>query len=168
MNNILVVIVWMFKNVWPVPVFIFVVGAATYYLLGYYHKSVGVSESVVRDRIGQITLLATVFAIPFTFALQSSISVPIINMYGALAKAEVLSSFRMSSLYNQEPIMAYRVRYPLEDGEPFESSFKASDFNVYPQSNMVTYPKVGSQFSLKYLKSYPHYFIIMSEENIEG
>ncbi|MGE3468171.1 MAG: hypothetical protein AB7J13_14730 [Pyrinomonadaceae bacterium] len=88
----------------------------------------------------------------------------LIYRYGKKADAKVISVEDTKNMLNYERVKRYNVIYNDESGIAVETNFETWDFNVYPSANSVRYPGVGQTFKISYLPSYPHVFMILTDE----
>ncbi|MGA3344852.1 MAG: hypothetical protein ABSC76_08290 [Terracidiphilus sp.] len=116
-------------------------------------------------RLGhEISALISICAI-FNVFLGTSISAYAVHACGVTASATITGSYGTGTRYNHHNVIGYHVLYKTTDGKVIESSFEDDDFNIYPPHNSRTYPGVGAEFNVRYLKLFPKDFIIVSNDD---
>lgn len=95
----------------------------------------------------------------------SAITNRIINQQGVLGTGVVTHIEGINEIYNDRQVMRYDVLIKTKNDQTIETSFKSSDFNIYPRpENGFSYPQVGVEFTAKYLPKDPRQFIILLNE----
>src|SRR5690554_2532393 len=158
MKFIIAYIVWILNNFWIVSI-VLVLGLSIYYFLVDY----------IRGR--KPMLKFPVLLIPSLFItslillfLARYLTIPLIYYFGEETTGTVISIEGTASRYNEERVYKHNVLFKDHNDQPFETSFRTSDFNVYPITNSVRYPSSGQSFTLRYMKHMPHEFIIIRDE----
>lgn len=159
MKYIIAYIVWILNHFWIASI-IFVIGLFIYYIL------------IDKTRRRKPKLKFPILLIPSLFItsllllfFSHYLTIPLIYHFGEETTGTVVSIDSTASLYNEQPVYKHNVLFKDIDGDLIETSFKTSDFNVYPITNSVSYPGSGHTFILRYMKHLPHEFIIIRNEN---
>lgn len=113
--------------------------------------------------IAHVAGLFMLFAV-LNLIFGSNLSNHLINKHGQPGTGLVLREETTNTTFNDEPVFRYPVLLKKTDGQTVETYFETWDFNVYPNSESVRYPKVGEAFNLKYLEENPNRFIILANE----
>jgi hypothetical protein len=103
--------------------------------------------------------------IPLIFIFGHGINSRLIHWAGKPGKAEVISSYRTSTRYNNHDVIGYRVLIRTQEGKVIQTGFADDDFNVYPSHNSVSYPQQGDRFNVRYLEHFPGSFIIITNDD---
>lgn len=110
-------------------------------------------------------LLANVVLAFANVFVGSALATRLLYRVGTPGRAEVVSSYGTGGQYNNQNVRGYLVLLRTQPGQTIETSFEDDDFNVYPPHNAVTYPGVGDTFTARYLPTFPHDFIIVSDDD---
>src|SRR5690554_1680602 len=158
MKFIITYIVWILNHFWIASI-IFVIGLFIYFIL--FGKSrAGKPKFKVPTLLIYVLFITSLLLLFFSHYL----TIPLIYHFGEETTGTVVSIDSTASLYNEQPVYKHNVLFKDIDGDLIETSFKTSDFNVYPITNRVSYPGSGQTFTLRYMKHLPHEFIIIRNE----
>lgn len=162
MELILSILIWFLNRLWASVLLIIIVAV----LLGIYQ------ERAIRRKPHDPKIPASVVALSvipvFILSFFSRyLTIPLIHVFGEETVGRVVSVESIPEMYNEQQVYRHDVIFNHENGELIETSFKTSDFNVYPITNSVSYPSSGSNFTLRYMKHIPSEFIIVKDKNEE-
>ncbi|WP_435624140.1 hypothetical protein [Flagellimonas sp.] len=107
-----------------------------------------------------------IWGVLFVFFFGSNFTNKQIYKYGELGEGVIIERNATDDLYNEEPILQYKLLIKTKTGETLETSFKSHDFNLYPDSaGVFDYPANGVAFNVRYLNKKPSAFIIITDDN---
>lgn len=158
MRQIIAYIVFLLNN--PLASATLVVISAA--ILGLYQKYF--RRSKTDPKVPATALLILLFPIAMSFAFASYITNPLMYYLGVETNGRVVSIESIPETYNERQVYRHHVIFRNEADEIIETSFKTSDFNVYPISNSVRYPSSGENFTLRYMAHAPSEFVIIRDE----
>ena len=158
MNLLLSIIIWFLNNFWLGAIILVIISIVISTL---YNK---IKKPKTKISFPQYIIPILFVASFLFFFLGRYVTIPLIYHFGEQTNALVVSVERTSSRYNEEPIYKHNIIFYDIDGQTIETSFRTSDFNVYPMTNSVRYPGSGDTFTLRYMKSLPSEFIIIRDE----
>lgn len=96
----------------------------------------------------------------------STISAYFVYKYGEKGTGVITSTRGTNIRYNERYVEAYEVLIKTKEGKQVESEFTSMDFNIYPvPEHGYSYPSPGVRFSVYYLKSNPHAFVIVGNDD---
>lgn len=96
--------------------------------------------------------------------LGASQASKLIYRYGEKGQGKVVAMEQTSSQYNDQWIYKYSVLLRKADGSIVETAFYSDDFMMYPvPDNGYNYPAEGMEFELRYVKSKPGAFVIVTD-----
>lgn len=105
------------------------------------------------------------FFIFINFFVGHYINASLIHWAGEKGVAKITDSYDTGVQYNRHNVDGYHVLIRTPQGKIVETSFEDDDFNVYPYHNTVTYPPVGIEFHVSYLKHFPTAFVIIANDD---
>ncbi|WP_222982816.1 hypothetical protein [Flagellimonas meishanensis] len=124
-------------------------------------------SSSMRKFINWIAALLMLSSI-LIFIFGSDFTNLLVHQYGQIGEGLVIDKAETGDMYNEEPIVQYDVLIKTKDGEMVKTTFKNTDFNLYPTPDGgYSYPPQGVAFTVKYMESGPETFIIITDDNSE-
>lgn len=161
MIQIISYLVWLLNNLWALAIVIVVVAI----LLVLFRTLSG--RPLKESRIPAAAVLLLLVFLPIFFFVRSYITSPLIYFFGQETVGRVVGVESVPEMYNERQVYRHNVIFYNEADELIETSFKTSDFNVYPISNYVSYPGAGQEFHLRYLSHAPSEFVILRDTSGE-
>jgi hypothetical protein len=89
----------------------------------------------------------------------------LIYRFGEQGIARITGSYATSTQYNEHDVVGYHVLVKTPEGKTVETGFEDDDFNVYPSHNRVSYPSVGDNFNVRYLRHFPGAFVMITNDD---
>jgi hypothetical protein len=118
-----------------------------------------------KSKVGSRLLIPGFFFLFFNFFFGHRINASLLQWAGKEGVAKITGSYATSTRYNNHDVSGYHVLIRDAQGRVTETSFRDDDFNVYPNSNKVTYPLPGDEFNVRYLEHFPGAFVIITNDN---
>ena len=105
-----------------------------------------------------VAILTLMFGTDFTNKL--------IYDHGQIGEGLVVDIYETGDMYNEEPVVQYDAMIKTQTGETVETSFKNTDFNLYPDpEGKYSYPAQGVPFTVKHITNSPKTFVIVTDDN---
>ncbi len=105
-----------------------------------------------------ISILILIFGTEFTNKL--------IYDHGQIGQGLVVDVYETGDMYNEEPVVQYDALIKTRSGETVETSFKNTDFNLYPPPERnYSYPSRGVPFTVKHIADNPKTFVIVTDDD---
>lgn len=161
------IIVWLLNRLWALALLV-VSLIYFYFLLSKPSKKSRTIQKNRRPSTGILTLALPVLVVVFIL-FRSNLVSSLIYHFGEETVGRVISVDSIPEMYNEQQVYRHQVIYHDLEENLLESSFKTSDFNVYPSANRVRYPGTGENFTLRYMEYAPSEFVILtnlSEERV--
>jgi hypothetical protein len=117
-------------------------------------------------RIALIALLVGSFVMMITMMVVGpTIVSKLIHLSGSAGEGVITDEQQTSEMYNSQYVSLLSAVLKTRTGQVVETSFKDSDFNVWPTDNVTRYPSIGQHFTTRYLPGYPDEFVIVSDDD---
>lgn len=154
MKSLSIVIIWSLYKFWPLLVFtVFVLVILAVLVPASKRTSVVVGVGIL---LFILSMVSGFFLRPFIVGFLT-------NHFGEVAQGKVISTTTLSRRHNENRVSRSHIIYKTVDGQLIETFFDTDDFNVYPFSNKMHYPGVGTDITLKYIPNLPQYVIILKD-----
>lgn len=161
MTRFISYLVWLINNLWA-SVLVVVVFAIILKLFQRSSRRKNKDESVPAP-----VILLLIVPLSMLFFFRHFITVPLIYHFGLETGGRVVTVESIPEMYNERQVYRHRVVFHNQQEDLIETSFKTSDFNVYPVANRASYPSTGDNFTLRYMQHTPSEFIIVKDDNEE-
>lgn len=110
--------------------------------------------------IGILIVILSVLNALFGYRLTNYL----IYKYGKHGTALVTGVEKTINVYNDQPIMEYRVFITTDTRETVSTTFKSTTSNIYPMPKTgYSHPRQGVPFPVKYVTTHPDIFIIVPQ-----
>lgn len=136
----------------------------TTYIIGVFGSAIFISKDTKLGKLRYLYIFGFFF-IFFNFFAGHYLNAVLIHWAGETGMAKITDSYATSTQYNRQNVYGHHMLIKTAEGKIIETSFAEDDFNVYPNQNSVTYPSVGSEFHVSYLKHFPTAFVIIANDD---
>ncbi len=126
-------------------------------------------STIMKSGTTKITLRIIALALflysNFNVFVGHTIAGNLINKFGETGNAVTVKIRQTNNQYNDYWIMEHSMVLETKEGSKYETTFEDSDFNIYPKPKQgYVYPHTGEKYSIKYLRSNPKAFVIISND----
>jgi hypothetical protein len=123
-----------------------------------------VSKENIKKWVTRILVCNVAYSI-INIPFGAAIATALLYHTGEKGVAQVTSTYKTSTQYNNHRVIGYKVLLKTKEGETIETGFEDDDFIVYPHHNSVTYPDENVTFTVHYLPQFPRDFVIISNDD---
>lgn len=127
--------------------------------------SLKISSSKIKISLRILSVVIVIYSFGNLFA-GYILAGSLINYKGETGSAVTVSIKQTNNQYNHQWVYEHSIVLETKDGNKYETTFTDADFNIFPApKNGYVYPARGEKYSVKYLKSNPKAFVIVSNDN---
>lgn len=124
-----------------------------------------ISSSKIKISLRILSVIIFIYSFGNLFAGYILAGSMIYNI-GETGSAVTVSIKQTNNQYNHQWVYEHTIVLETKDGKKFETTFSDADFNIFPiPKDGYVYPARGEKYSVKYLKSHPKAFVIVSDDN---